>query len=200
MLCLISMKRMLLFLWLFMMLMACMPTPQKVSEAIARDQLSDAVDMIQKLLNEDGEITSRKLEHLLQGLERRQVFTLDVADDLFDGLNQDAQKAILRWYINVYLNAAEEAMKAQHFEEARLIWRRHQKVRSLSLPDFEEAVPVQGIIDLREAEYLAKRGQTQLAREKFEQARKKLTQKKSFDRVQQYAFRKLIDEVRQALK
>ena len=183
-----------------MSLTACMPTPQKVNEAIGRGQLSQAVEMLQKMLNEDAEITTRKLDRLLLALELSHHFNLDVADDLFDGLNQDAQYVILRWYMNIYLTASEEAMKTEHFEEARLIWRRHEKVRALSLPDFQEAVPVQGIIDLREAEYLAKRGDTKLGKEKFVQARTKLTSKQPFDRVQQYAFRKLVSEVEEALK
>lgn len=199
MLCLMPMKRLCLVLFV-LLLNACMPTPQKVNEAIARGQMEEAVDLLQKILNENGSITTSKLDYLLDALDHNRQFSLDVADDLFDGLNYDAQKVILRWYINVYLDAAETAIKDQHFEKARLIWRRHEKVRSLSLPNFQEAIPVQGIIDLREAEYLAQRGQKQKARTVFQEARKKLTNKQPFDRVQQYAFRKLVQELQTTLK
>lgn len=211
------MKRLIAML-LLLALTACMPTPQKVSEAIGRGQMGDAVDLLSTILNHDGQISSHRLELLLEALELSHHFDLDVADDLFDSLNHDGQRVILRWYMQVYLKASEQAIKEgtradkqlspaeniakaeDGFEQARLIWRRHQKVRALSFPNFREAIPVQGIIDLREAEYLVQHKQKQAARQVFAQARKKLTDKKPFDLVQQYAFEKLVQEVQKALK
>ena len=182
------------------LLSACAPTPMKVNEAIGRGQLSEAVVLLSRILNEGHDISARKLESLLAAFSASRHFNLDIADELFDQLNPEARNAILRWYIQQYLQAAEAALQIQDFERARMIWLRHQKVRQSSFPDFEEATPVMGIIYLREAEYWADRGEAQQAREAFAQSRKILTRRRPFDRIQQYSFRQLAEQVRKKVK
>lgn len=201
------MKRLLCFV-LLLFLTACMPTPQKVNEAIGRGQLTLAVDMMVKILNNNGHISARKLDRLLQALAISHHFDLDIADDLFDKLKPSAKQEILRWYIARYLEAAEECisnddpkkLKPEDFEAARAIWKRHQKVRALSFPNFQEATPVIGIIYLREAEHWAQQGKKDWARKSFAKAQQHLSQRKPFDLVQQYAFEKLVDQVRKKIK
>lgn len=183
-----------------LLLSACMPTPQKVNEAIGRGQIDEAVALLGRILNQGGEISVRKLDHLLAAFSASRYFTLDVADDLLETLHPEARNAILRWYIQQYLQAAESELQEQNFDRARMIWIRHQKVRQLSFPDFEEATPVMGIIYLREAEYRSDRGQTQQARTAFAEAQKHLTHRQPFDRIQQYSFRQLAEQVRNKIK
>lgn len=187
------------------LLTACMPTPMKVNDAIGRGQLTEAVDMLSYMLNNGGEISTRKLENILRALTLSRHFNLDLADQLFDQLNTDSKKAILRWYIETYLEETEKllqkaSLKEKRFEEARRIWRRHQKVRQLSFPEFQEATPVMGVIALREAEYWANLGQKKRARQSFAEARKLLTQKQPFDRVQQYAFQNMVQDIQRKLQ
>ena len=135
------------------LLVGCMPTPAKVNEAIGRGQLEYAVEMLTRIMNENGQISSRKLDRLLHAFAVSHHFTLDIADDLFDRLRPAGKSEILRWYMQRYLEAAEAHVQKQEFEAARELWRRHQKVRNLAFPDFREAVPVLGVISLREADY-----------------------------------------------
>lgn len=183
-----------------LLLSACAPTPMKVNEAIGRGQLPEAVVLLSRILNEGHDISARKLESLLAAFSASRHFSLDIADELFDQLRPEARNAILRWYIQQYLQAAEAALQIQDFERARMIWLRHQKVRQSSFPDFEEATPVMGIIYLREAEYWADRGEAQQAREAFAQSHKILTRRQPFDRIQQYSFRQLAEQVRKKVK
>lgn len=194
-----------LFMIALCLLTACMPTPMKVNDAIGRGQLTEAVDMLSYMLNNGGEISTRKLENILRALTLSRHFNLDLADQLFDQLNTDSKKAILRWYIETYLEETEKllqkaSLKEKRFEEARRIWRRHQKVRQLSFPEFQEATPVMGVIALREAEYWANLGQKKRARQSFAEARKLLTQKQPFDRVQQYAFQNMVQDIQRKLQ
>lgn len=164
--------------------------------------------MMVKILNNDGHISSRKLDRLLHALAISHRFHLDIADDLFIQLKPAGKREILRWYMARYLEAAEAEIKAEkdtqltpeNFEAARAIWKRHRKIRQLSFPNFEEAIPVIGIIYLREAEYWADQKQMQRAQQAFAEAQKRLTARQPFDRVQQYAFRKLVEQVRRKLK
>src|SRR5690606_4614299 len=158
----------------------CMPTANKVNEAIGRGQLDEAVEILSYILNHDGPITTRQLNNLLQALTLSRYFTLDLADKLLDNLKPEAKEVVLRWYIQQYLQVAEAALHAETFDEAREVWIRHQKVRSLHCPDVREASPVLGVIDLREAEYWGERGQTAKGRQLLEQARKKLTERQTF--------------------
>jgi hypothetical protein len=183
-----------------LLLSACAPTPMKVNEAIGRGQLQEAVLLLSDLLNSGGDISARKLDSLLEAFSASRHFTLDIADELFDRLNPEARNGILRWYIQQYLQAAEAALQIQDFERARMIWLRHQKVRQASFPDFQEATPVMGIIYLREAEYWADRGEARQAREAFVQARQILTRQRPFDRIQQYNFVQLAEQVRKKIK
>jgi hypothetical protein len=52
-----------------------------------------------------------------------------------------------------------------------------------------------GIIDLREAEYFLANGKNAAAKKAYASARKRLTQRTPFDRVQQYAFERLVDDI-----
>jgi ribose 1,5-bisphosphokinase PhnN len=76
-------------------------------------------------------------------------------------------------------------MVAGKFQQARSLWQRHQKVRQAALPDFQEKIPVLGLIDLRETEALLNRKQRVKARETFTAARQRLTRKRPFDRLDQ---------------
>ncbi|MGV3525957.1 MAG: hypothetical protein ACO1RX_17170 [Candidatus Sericytochromatia bacterium] len=185
---------------LLVCLMACTPSPQKVNEAIGRGQLETAVRLLTELLNEDGPITSRKLDSLLDALSVSRKFDLDLADTLFEGLKQEGREVILRWYINEYLQLAENALQNELFDVARQIWTRHQKVRALYFPDFQEATPVLGIIDLREAEYWLNKKNKPKARQLMASARRRLTRRRPFDRVEQYAFRNLVQDLDRRLK
>lgn len=84
------------------------PTPRKVNDAIGRGQPKEAVRLLSDLLNKEGDITTAKLESLLDALTLNRRFTLDAADDLFDRLKPDGKSAILKWYIQVYLERAEK--------------------------------------------------------------------------------------------
>lgn len=179
---------------------ACTPTPRKVNDAIGRGQPKEAVRLLSDLLNKEGEITTAKLESLLEALTLNRRFTLDAADDLFDRLKPDGKNAILKWYIQVYLERAEKALVKNKFDEARTIWHRHQKVRNSAFPDFQEATPVMGIIDLRESEYWLAQGNKPKARVLFEAARKKLTRRVYFDRVQQFEFANMVQSLERKLK
>ncbi len=189
-----------------LLLVACLPTPMKINDAIGRGQIDDAIQKLSKLLNHGGgEMSSRKLQSTLQALSVSRHFDLDRADNLFDQLQLDGKRVILRWYINQYLEASEAALKEQdplgkQFDHARRIWERQQKMRGISFPEFREATPVLGVISLREADYWASRGDMGRARQAFQRAKKELTTKQAFDRVQQYSFNLLVDEVKKKIK
>jgi hypothetical protein len=180
-------------------LLACTPTPRKVNDAIGRGQPKEAVRLLSDLLNKEGDITTAKLESLLDALTLNRRFTLDAADDLFDRLKPDGKSAILKWYIQVYLERAEKALVKNKFDEARMVWIRHQKVRNGAFPDFQEATPVLGIIDLRECEYWLAQGNRAKARVLFDSARKKLTRRSYFDRVQQFEFANMVQGIERKL-
>ena len=194
-----------LFLCCFMLL-SCLPTPMKINDSIGRGQIDEAVDLLGELLNRGGgEMSSRKLKATLQPLSTSRHFTLDHADNLFSQLNIDGKRALLRWYMNQYLEASEATLKQEdplggQFDQARQIWERQQKMRATSFPEFTEATPVLGVISLREADYWVSRGNRVKARQAFQRARKELTDKQAFDRVQQYSFNQLIEEVRKKVQ
>lgn len=196
----------LLGLLICFLLSACLPTPMKINEAIGRGQMEQAIHLLSTLLNQGGgEMSTRKLQVTLQALSTSRHFSLDYADSLFDQLTLDGRRVILRWYLNQYLEAAETAMKepdplGKQFDQARRIWERQQKMRHISFPEFIEATPVLGIISLREADYWASRGDKRRARDVFERAKKELTHKQAFDRIQQYSFNLLLDEVKNKIK
>jgi hypothetical protein len=196
----LSLPRFALGLCLLLFLGACAPTPLKVNDAIGRGQLNEAVRLLSTLLNEEGNITTAKLDKLLAALALNHKFSLDVADDLFDKLKPDGRSAILKWYIQLYLERAEKAVVKNEFNQAREIWLRHQKVRNGAMVDFEETTPVLGIIDLRECEYWLAQGNLPKARQLFAQARKKLTRRAGFDRIQQFEFATMVQNLEKKLR
>lgn len=180
-------------------LLSCTPTPRKVNELIGRGRPREAVRQLSELLNRDGDITSVKLDTLLQALTQNRHFTLEIADDLFDRLKPDGRSAILKWYINLYLEKAEKLLTQGKFREARAIWIHHQKVRNAAFPDFQEATPVLGIIDLREAEFHLAKGRRAQARQLFESARIRLSRRVAFDLIQQFSFANMVQDLRRRL-
>ncbi|PIQ27643.1 hypothetical protein COW36_07035 [bacterium (Candidatus Blackallbacteria) CG17_big_fil_post_rev_8_21_14_2_50_48_46] len=189
----------LLLLLLFNLLACTSPTPRKVNEAIGRGQPKQAVRLLSDLINRDGEITTAKLDRLLKALSLNRRFNLSIADELFLRLKQDGKSAILKWYLNVYLERCEKALNKAQFEEARTLWKRHQRIRATAFPHFEESTPVLGIIDLREADYWLEKGKRAKARLYFESARKKLSRRVAFDQIQNFGFANLVQELRRKI-
>lgn len=185
---------------LLIFLSACGPTPQKVTGAITHDRLDQAVMMLAELVNDDKDLSSKRLNQLMSSLKAHKLFNLDHADELMDRLRPQARPALQPWYSQCYLEAAEEAMKENEYETARAIWKRHQKVSQQLFPGFQEKTPVLGIIDLREAENYANSGNKPKARQLLAAASKKLTNKKPFDKVDQYVFRRLLEELQRQLR
>lgn len=189
------MKNFLALGFLLLMTVACAPTPRDVSREVGRGQLSEAVTVFLKIVNEDYPLTPRELNQLLQAIASSRQFDLNTADRVLTELKPEAKRAVIRWYIQVYLESAEVQIQAEDFQRARIIWKRHQEVRQLSFPNFEEATPVMGIIDLRETEYFLANGKNAAAKKAYASARKRLTRRAPFDRVQQYAFERLVDDI-----
>jgi DNA-binding LytR/AlgR family response regulator len=183
-----------------LLLSACGPTPQRVTGAMTRGNLDEAVQMMAQLINEDEILSIKRLNQLLTSLRDNKRFSLDHADELMDRLKATARPALQPWYTQSYLEAAEAAIKAKNFDTARAIWKRHQKVAQLLFPNFQEKTPVLGIIDLREAEVALAAGQKPKARQLMASARKKLTTRKAFDKVDQYVFKKLVEDLQRKLK
>ncbi len=185
---------------LLLLLSACGPTPQKITGAMTRGRLDQAVVMLAELVNEDKTLSSKRLNQLLESLKSHKQFNLDHADELMDRLSPQARTALQPWYSRCYLEAAELSMKNNEFETARAIWKRHQKVSQQLFTGFQEKTPVLGIIDLREAEVFADAGNKAKGRQLMAAARKKLTRSKPFDKVEQYVFRKLVEDLQRKLK
>lgn len=184
-----------LALVLLVLIVACAPTPRDVSREVGRGRLSEAVTVFLEIVNKDYPLTPRELNQLLQAIASSRQFNLNTADRVLTQLKPEAKRTVIRWYIQVYLESAEAQIQTENFDRARVIWKRHQEVRQLSFPNFEEATPVMGIIDLREAEYLLANGKNAAAKQVYASARKRLTRRTPFDRVQQYAFERLVDDV-----
>ncbi len=181
-------------------MVACAPTARDVSREVGRGRLDEAVTLFLEIINENHELTPRQLTQLLQAMAASRQFGLDEADRILNGLKPEAKRTVIRWYIQVYLETAEQQLQAENFDLARAIWKRHQQIRQRSFPDFEEATPVMGIIDLRETEYLIANNKNSEAKKMYAQARRRLTQSKPFDRVQQYAFTRLVDDVSRKIR
>ena len=190
----ISMKNFLV-LWLFLLMVACTPTSRDVSREVGRGRLPEAVTVFLEIVNKDYALTPRELNQLLQAIASSRQFDLNTADRILTELKPEAKRTVIRWYIQVYLESAEQQIQAEDFQRARIIWKRHQEVRQISFPNFEEATPVMGIIDLREAEYFLANGKNADAKKAYASARKRLTRRAPFDRVQQYAFERLVDDI-----
>lgn len=188
------MKKILCLFALFLMT-ACAPTPRDVSREVGRGRLSEAITLFLEIVNQDHELTPRELSQLLQAMAASRQFDLNAADRILTDLKPEAKRAVIRWYIQIYLESAEQRLQAEDFEGARIIWKRHQEVRQLNFPNFVEATPVMGIIDLRETEYLLANGKNAAAKQMYARARQRLTRRTPFDRVQQYAFERLVDDV-----
>lgn len=182
-----------------MFIVACnMTTPYHVTTVIGKGEIKEATVMFAELLNE-GEIEDGELERLLRVFTTSQKYSLDNADDLFGHLKAKSKTRILPWYVNEYLQKSEEALGKYKFEQAREIWKRYQKIRREYYPKLTESTPVLGIIDLREAEFLARNQKYARARARFNGARKQLTRKTDFDLVQQTAFKRLVEDVKKML-
>ncbi|HEY9840319.1 MAG: hypothetical protein ACAI44_06955 [Candidatus Sericytochromatia bacterium] len=192
------MKRILLILLL--LLMACEPSPKSVSDAIVRGRVDEAVQRLAELLNSKEEITASHLDQLLESIKANRHFNIDAADDLMDRLKPEGRRAVFPWYMKTYLELVEVAIRMEKFDAARSIWKRNQKVRALLFPSFQEATPVLGIIDLREAEYWLNKKNKAKARQLLAAARKKLTRSRPFDRVQQYNFKRSAEDLTRKLK
>ena len=177
--------RRLLPLLLSSLCLACSPSLMQISSTIGTGQPQKAVIMLSELMNQHSDLTRPQLESVLKTLRQSRSFTPEMADDLIDRLKPEGRELILDWYMQVYLEQTERALSAGQFQQARLLWQRHQKVRQSALPDFQEKIPVLGLIDLREAEALLNRKQRTRAREAFKTARKRLTRKRPFDRLDQ---------------
>lgn len=224
--CILDMMRYILISLICFLTLACTPTPRKVTEAIGRGEISEAVELLSQLLNSDEMIPQKKFERVLEALGRSRKFNLDHADQLFQSVNDDAKPAILAWYSQQYLGFAElklreadllldtyrksekhlltpqqlQAQGSELFEDARQIWRRYQHIRKTHFPGLVEPTPVLGIIDLRETEFLVKIKAYSKAEQKMTQARRRLTSKVPFDRVRQPVFKRLIQNLQRQLK
>lgn len=188
-----------LLLLILGLLLSCTPTPRKVGELIGRGQAPEAVRQLAELLNRDGNITSVKLDTLLQALTQSRHFRLALADDLFDRLIPDGKKAILPWYIQRYLESTEKLLAQGKYQQARALWQHHQRIRNGAFPDFQEATPVLGIIDLREAEAHLAAGRRLQARQLFASARRHLSRRRAFDQVRQFAFAQMVENLQRQL-
>lgn len=189
------MKKLLCLCCLFTLLFACTPKPRDVNREVGRGHLSEGVSIFLRIINEDHPMTPRELNQLLNAFAASRHFNLSAADRILTELKPESKRLVIRWYIQVYLESAEARIQQEDFDGARIIWKRHQEVRQANFPNFEEAVPVLGIIDLRETEYLIANGKNAEAKQMYAAARRRLTQSKPFDRVQQYAFERLVDDV-----
>ncbi|PKL79769.1 MAG: hypothetical protein CVV27_01335 [Candidatus Melainabacteria bacterium HGW-Melainabacteria-1] len=192
------MKRVILLASL--LLIACGPSPKNVNDAIGRGRIDQGVRLLAELLNQNGEISSKRLEQVLKALRDSRKFTLEQADELVDRLKPEPRKAVLPWYVDTYLRVAEAAIQREQFDAARKVWLRHQKVRAHAYPDFRETIPVLGIIDLREADYWLSKGNKPKARQLLAAAEKKLSSKRPFDLVGPYAFQNLAKDLQRRLK
>lgn len=189
-----------LFLILILLLSACTPTPERVSDSIVRGRLDEAVQRLAAMLNAKQDVSYHRVEQLLESIKASHHFNLDIADDLMDRLKPECRRAVFAWYMTTYLELVEKASELERFDTARQIWERNQSVRALLFPSYQEQTPVLGIIDLREAEFELGRHNTAKARKLLASARKQLTQRKPFDRIQSLNFKRAAEELTKKLK
>lgn len=183
---------------LFFLIACNTTTPYKVSTLIGKGEIPKATMMFIDLLNE-GEVEDVKLEHLLTAFAASHRYSLKNADDLFEHLNGNARQRILPWYANEYLQKSETAVEQYKFEQARDTWKHYQKIRYKYYPKVTEPTPVLGIIDLREAEFLARNQKYARAKVRFNSARKQLTVKADFDLVHQTVFKRMVKDIKKML-
>lgn len=192
------MRRLLLILLL--LLSACAPTPERVSDSIVRGRLDEAIQRLAELLNSKQEVSAKRIDQLLESIKANHRFNLDLADDLLDRLKPESRRVVFSWYITTYLELVEKAVDLQKFDVAREIWQRNQKVRSLLFPSYREDTPVLGIIDLREADYWLQHHDKAKARKFLASARQKLTLHKPFDRIQSLNFKRAAEALTRQLR
>lgn len=179
---------------------SCQTTPRMVFQSIAQGQLDKAVIQTANLVNYNHDMTAKDFDKVLNMLSSNKHFELDHADELVDRVKTEPRRAVMSWYIKVYLEAAEAATVRGEFDKARAIWKRNQKMRQQVFPVFEESTPVLGMIDLREAAFRLKKGQKAQAQMLFSSAQKKLSRKKPFDQVRQYTLQQVIADLKKRLK
>lgn len=182
------------------LLTACQTTPRMVFQSIAQGQLDKAVIQTANLVNYNHDMNAKDFDKVLNMLSSNKHFELDHADELVERVKTEPRRAVMSWYIKVYLEAAEAAAARGEFDKARAIWKRNQKMRQQVFPVFEESTPVLGMIDLREAAFRLKKGQKEHAQILFSSAQKKLSRKKPFDQVRQYTLQQVIADLKKRLK
>lgn len=202
------MRKYITLLTLLFLITACSPTPRKVKEAVGKGEIKKAVTLLVKIINE-GEITDPQLDHLLNKIsDSHNHFKVNkqgeikIADNLLLRISSiENKRRVLSWYVDQYLLHAEGSLQLppKGFNMARKIWRHYQKQRKQYFPEIKDSTPVLAVIDLREAEYLARKRKYKEARKLYEHARVQLTEKRSFDRLKTHDFKDLAISVEKEL-